>query len=66
MSLSLFPLKKQFSQEVLLDLLEKKKPYYVLSNLAKYNFATTNFDLWRGNYFHFSPNACKKLWGAIY
>jgi hypothetical protein len=52
--------------EVLFDLLERTKPYYVLLNLAKWNFATTNFDLWRGNYFHFFPNACKKLQGPIY
>ncbi len=41
-----FPSKKKFSQEVLVDLVEKTKQECVLPKLKKCSFATTNFDLW--------------------
>ncbi len=37
--------KKQFSQEILLEFVEKTKQLYALPCLAKY-FSTTIFDLW--------------------
>ncbi len=40
-----FPSKRQFSQEILLRLVEKTSQMYVLPTLVKCHFATTNFDL---------------------
>jgi hypothetical protein len=43
----LFPSKQMFSQEVLVDLVEKtKQKYYVLFKLKQCYSPTTNFDLW--------------------
>jgi hypothetical protein len=41
-----FPSRKMFSQEVLVDLVEKMKQEYVLIKLKQCYFATTSFDLW--------------------
>jgi len=41
-----FPSRKTFSQEILLDLLEKTKEEYMLLKLKQCYFATTSFDLW--------------------
>jgi hypothetical protein len=41
-----FPSRKMFSQEVLVDLVEKTKQKYVLPKLKQCYFATSNFDLW--------------------
>jgi hypothetical protein len=41
-----FPSSKMFSQEVLVDLVEKTKQEYVLPKLKQCYFATTSFDLW--------------------
>jgi hypothetical protein len=38
--------KRQFSQEILLGLVEKTSEQYVFLALAYYFFATVNFDLW--------------------
>ncbi len=42
----MFPSKKQFSQEILPNLVEKTKQIYVLQKLTNCIFATTSFDLW--------------------
>ncbi len=42
----MFPSRKQFSQEILPNLVEKMKQVYVLPKLANCIFATTSFDLW--------------------
>ncbi len=41
-----FPSKRQFSQKILLGLMEKKNELYVLPTLAECHFATVSFDLW--------------------
>ncbi len=41
-----FPFKKQFSQEIFFELVEKIKQLYVLPILAKHNSTIMNFDLW--------------------
>jgi hypothetical protein len=41
-----FPSRKMFSQEVLVDLMEKKKEEYVSPKLKQCYFATSSFDLW--------------------
>jgi hypothetical protein len=41
-----FPSKRQFSQEILLMLVEKTSQMYVPPTLLEYHFATTSFDLW--------------------
>jgi hypothetical protein len=41
-----FPSKRQFSQDILQGLVEKKNELYVFPALAKCHYATTNFDLW--------------------
>jgi hypothetical protein len=46
MSLNGHSFKKIIFQEVLLNLVEKTKQKYVLPKLAKWNIATTDFDLW--------------------
>jgi hypothetical protein len=43
---------KQFSKELLLGLVEKTKPLYVLPALIKCHFATTSFDLWMSKVKH--------------
>ncbi len=41
-----FPSRRQFSQKMLLGLVEKKNELYVLPTLAKCHSTTTSFDLW--------------------
>ncbi len=41
-----FPSKRQFSQEILLGLVEKTSQMYVLPTLLECHFATMSFDLW--------------------
>jgi len=41
-----FPSRKMFSQEVLVDLMEKTKQEYVLLKLKQCYSTTTSFDLW--------------------
>jgi hypothetical protein len=41
-----FPSRKMFSQEVLVDLMKKTKQGYVLPKLKQCYFAITSFDLW--------------------
>ncbi len=45
-SLHLCPSKKQFSREILLELVEKTKQLYVLLALIDCYYVTTSFDLW--------------------
>jgi hypothetical protein len=47
-----FPLRKTFSQEVLVDLVEKTKEEYVLLKLKHCYSATTSFDLWMSKCAH--------------
>ncbi len=42
----MFPSRKQFSQEILPNLVEKTKQVYVLPKLIDCIYATTSFDLW--------------------
>jgi hypothetical protein len=41
-----FPSKRQFSQEILLGLVEKTSQQYVLPTLVDCFFTIANFDLW--------------------
>ncbi len=41
-----FPSRKMFSQEVLVDLMEKTKEEYVLTKFKQFYFAIVSFDLW--------------------
>jgi hypothetical protein len=41
-----FPSKRQFSQEILPRLIEKKNQQYVILTLANFSFAIVSFDLW--------------------
>ncbi len=47
-----FPLKKTFSQEVLVDLMEKTKEEYLLPKLKQCYSATVGFDLWMSKCAH--------------
>jgi hypothetical protein len=47
-----FPFKKTFIQEVLLNLVEKTKQTYVLLIIAKCVFTISSFDLWMSKWAH--------------
>jgi hypothetical protein len=47
-----FPSRKQFSQEILLNLVEKTKQVYVLPKLIDCIFAIISFDLWMSKGMH--------------
>jgi hypothetical protein len=47
-----FPLRKQFYQKVLPNLVEKTKQEHVLPKLIKCNIATSSFDLWMSQGVH--------------
>jgi hypothetical protein len=47
-----FPSRKQFSKEILLNFVEKTKQVYVLPKLTNCIFATTSFDLWMSKGVH--------------
>jgi hypothetical protein len=51
MSRIIFLSRKQFSHELLPELVDKTKQLYVLPNLAACHFATS-FDLWMSNVGH--------------
>ncbi len=47
-----FPLRKTFSQEVLVDLVEKTKKEYVLAKLKQCYSTIASFDLWMSKCAH--------------
>jgi hypothetical protein len=48
-----FPSRKLFSQEILLDLVKKMKQVYVLPKLTNCLFVTISFDLWMSKGAHY-------------